>query len=430
MGSAGDVHPMVALARLLARRGHDVVVIAQAFVADMARRAGLHTITVGNKEEQERILRDPRLWHRRKAFSLIATFIPVTTRETLPAILDEIVPGETVIVGGALAFAARIAAERRDVPLITVQLQPSVFFSVEDPAVVMANGEWLQRSPVWFRRAFFSLVHWMVDRKLRKVTAKLRRDAGVRTPMPRGVMKTWWHSPDAVVCLFPEWYAAKAGDWPEQAVLTRFPLYDESKERPAMPELERFLADGGGDDPPVVITPGSANLQAADFIREALTACVQLNKRVIIITPYADQVPGLARGLPSTVAHFNYVPFSQVFPAAAAVIHHGGIGTTAQCLAGGVPQLIMPMAHDQPDNANRVKKLGVGDFLYPKHFRAPAIAEKLEQLTTSTAVRAACARVRQKMREQMSPTQLAELLETIAERNLRVRQINGPGVPA
>jgi UDP:flavonoid glycosyltransferase YjiC (YdhE family) len=184
---------MVALARLLARRGHDVVVIAQAFVADMARRAGLHTIVVGNREEQEKILSDPRLWHRRKAFNLIASFIPIVSRETLPAILDEIVPGETVLVAGALAFAARIAAERRDVPLITVQLQPSVFFSVEDPPVLMANGEWLQRSPVWLRRFFVSLVHWMVDRKLRKVTAALRREAGIATPMPRGVMKTWWH---------------------------------------------------------------------------------------------------------------------------------------------------------------------------------------------------------------------------------------------
>jgi UDP:flavonoid glycosyltransferase YjiC (YdhE family) len=255
---------------------------------------------------------------------------------------------------------------------------------------------------------------------------KLRREAGVGTPLSGRVL-SWWNSPDAVLCLFPEWYARKASDWPEQAVLTRFPLYDEAGERPMSPELDRFLAAGAGDDPPVVITPGSANRQGAEFIRESVTACVQLNKRAIIITPFPEQLP---TELPSSIAHFKYVPFSRIFPASSAVIHHGGIGTVAQCFAGGAPQLIMPMAHDQPDNANRVKKLGVGDFLYPKQFRAGTIAEKLERLTTSSEVRMACAQVRQKMRNQMSPVELAELIETIAERNLRVRAINGPGVPA
>ena len=47
----------------------------------------------------------------------------------------------------------------------------------------------------------------------------------------KGIMKDYWHSPDGVLCVFPEWFAAKASDWPKQAVLTRFPLYDESGER-------------------------------------------------------------------------------------------------------------------------------------------------------------------------------------------------------
>ena len=75
----------------------------------------------------------------------------------------------------------------------------------------------------------------------------------------------WWmaievgHSPDGVLCLFPEWYAKKVSDWPEQAVLTRFPLYDEGDVTERDPQLEGYLEAG---DAPIVITPGSANAQA------------------------------------------------------------------------------------------------------------------------------------------------------------------------
>ena len=78
----------------------------------------------------------------------------------------------------------------------------------------------------------------------------------------------------------------------------------------------------------------------------------------MFLTQYPEQLP--AR-LPNGVRHFNYIPFSTVLPRAAAFVHHGGIGTTAQALAAGVPQLVVPLAHDQPDNAVRIRHLGVGD---------------------------------------------------------------------
>jgi UDP:flavonoid glycosyltransferase YjiC (YdhE family) len=75
---------------------------------------------------------------------------------------------------------------------------------------------------------------------------------------------------------------------------------------------------------------------------------------------------------------------------AAALVHHGGIGTTAQALAAGIPQLAMPLAHDQFDNATRVKRLGVGDWLMPSRFRGPVVAAELGALIGSEAVQRAC----------------------------------------
>jgi rhamnosyltransferase subunit B len=213
------------------------------------------------------------------------------------------------------------------------------------------------------------------------------------------------------VCLFPEWYAQKAGDWPRQAVTTRFPLYDEGEEREVEAGLEEFLAGG---ESPVVITPGSANVQAERFLREAVEGVAGMGKRALVVTRERGQLP---ERLPEGVAWFEYVPFGRIFPRAAAVVHHGGIGTTAQCFAAGVPQLIMPMAHDQPDNAWRVRRLGCGEYLYPKKFVSAEIGRVLGRLMASESVREGCARVKGLMRGQITGEALAEVIEGIARRD-------------
>jgi UDP:flavonoid glycosyltransferase YjiC (YdhE family) len=115
-----------------------------------------------------------------------------------------------------------------------------------------------------------------------------------------------------------------------------------------------------------------------------------LKRRGILLTQFAEQVPP---SLPAGVRHFAYVPFSRLLPRAAALIHHGGIGTTAQGLRAGIPHLVMPMAHDQPDNAARLKRLGVGDWLKPAAFRGPAVAARLQRLLTDDTIPPACREV-------------------------------------
>jgi UDP:flavonoid glycosyltransferase YjiC (YdhE family) len=84
----------------------------------------------------------------------------------------------------------------------------------------------------------------------------------------------------------------------------------------------------------------------------------------------------------------------------------------AQALAAGVPQLVMPMAHDQPDHAQRLKRLGVGDYLPPKHFKATAVASKLDELLQSEKTSSACASTKALMAEQMPPERVADVLQS------------------
>jgi UDP:flavonoid glycosyltransferase YjiC (YdhE family) len=432
MGSAGDVQPLVWLGRILRARGHKVVVISQKMVAEMPERAGLATVEWGNREEEEQIVRNADLWHPRKAFHLLARHIPKWAAESVDIIRREVrkmengggEKGRTVLLAGALAFGARILAEvLPDVPLLTVHLQPAVFMSVDESPVTVARAEWLPRAPRMVRSGFFGMANWMIDRRLAAGLQQARIQAGVmKNGRLRGVMKNYWNSPDGVLCLFPEWFARKAKDWPKQAVLTRFPLYDESAVRPPDAELQAFLREGPR---PVVITPGSANAHAGPFFDAAVKACKRANQRALVVTRFPEQFPA---ELPATMRCFTYVPFSQVFPQATAVVHHGGIGTTAQCLAAGVPQLIMPLAHDQPDNAARVKRLGVGDYLYPREFSVERVAVALQGMIGSGQIKERCEGVKRRVGEQMSEDKMGELIELLSERALRVRQINGEGV--
>lgn len=410
IGSAGDVHPFIWLGKLLRARGHDVLCIAQAGVSDMPQRAGLPTVPWGDKAEQEAIIRNPDIWHPRKALDLITHFAAAWAQENLAVIRRHVEPGRTVIIHGALAFGARVLAEKTGVPLLTAHVQPAVLMSVDDSPVMMAHMEWLPRAPRFVRRAFFALGNRMVDRKMGPAVDAIRHAQGL-TGRTKNLMRHYWHSPDGVLCLFPNWYAPKQRDWPPQALTTRFPLYDEAEDRPQDPALETFMRAG---EPPVIITPGSANAHAAMFIRQAVAGCASAGRRALVITQFPEQ----AGTLPTASACFAYVPFGQVFSRAAAVVHHGGVGTTAQCLAAGVPQLIMPMAHDQPDNASRVRRMGVGEYLYPARFKARAIGAKLRALMESAAVGEACQRVQRQMQAQMSAREVGVIVEEMSHRAL------------
>jgi UDP:flavonoid glycosyltransferase YjiC (YdhE family) len=404
LGSAGDVNPLLWLAGLVRGAGHEVVFITHAGVEELPKMAGFRTVGVGEAEDADRVIRNPDLWHPDRAFELLAGQLPLWARVMVPAIRDEVVSGKTVLVAGGLAFGARIVAEADRVPLVTVQLQPSVFMGVDDAPILRSRLGWLKRAPLWMRRVFFGLVHWRVDQLMAGPVNEMRRSFGLERSI-RGVMRDWWMSPDRVLAMFPEWFAPLHADWPAQTVLTRFPLYDLGDARPVGSELEAFL---GAGEPPVLMTPGSANLHAREFFAEGVEGCRRIGRRALLVTGHAGQVP--AR-LPAGSAHFEYAPFGQVFGRCAAVVHHGGIGTCSQGLSAGVPQLLMPMAHDQPDNAWRLERLGVAAQLRPGRFRAAAVGDALRRLIGSADVGAACHRVQGLVARQMAPEEVGRLLD-------------------
>lgn len=115
--------------------------------------------------------------------------------------------------------------------------------------------------------------------------------------------------------------------------------------------------------------------------------------------------------LPSSVIAVEYVPFSLLLPQSAALVYHGGIGTCSQALAAGIPHLVMAMAHDQPDNANRLRRLGVGMGITPRQFKGPRVAECLKHLLESPGVAAHCADCAHRMQDDPRSEALLDWIE-------------------
>jgi UDP:flavonoid glycosyltransferase YjiC (YdhE family) len=207
--------------------------------------------------------------------------------------------------------------------------------------------------------------------------------------------------------MFPEWFAAPQRDWPQQTVLAGFPLYDERGLSPLEDELLTFLESG---DAPLVFTPGSAMMHGREFFSTAAEACRLLGCRGILLTRFAEQVPS---ALPAGVRHFTYAPFSQLLPRAAALVHHGGIGTLSQGFATGIPQLVMPMSFDQPDNAARLERLGTGLALAPKRFQAANVAAVLRRLLDSPEVATRCREVAERVAQQRAVEVACNSIEAV-----------------
>jgi UDP:flavonoid glycosyltransferase YjiC (YdhE family) len=164
-------------------------------------------------------------------------------------------------------------------------------------------------------------------------------------------------------------------------------------------------------DAPIIFTPGTAMKHADQFFADGTKACQMLGRRGIFLAQHPEQLP---RELPQYIQYFPYLPFSMILPRAVALVHHGGIGTIAQAIAAGIPQVIRPMTHDQPDNAARVERLGIGVSLSPKKFNATSLAEKLNTVITSQQVLDRCKSYAQKINPDQSLDDTCTIIEGFA----------------
>lgn len=407
-GSAGDVHPMLALGRALREAGWPVTLLANPAFARSASDAGLEFIAIGELQHQHDTLSHAKLWHPIDGFGVMWRYmLRPALRPTYDRLAGLAAEGPCVVIASPVAMGARIAQEKLGLPLITVYTAATMLRTIEDP---MTLAQW--RVSPWFPRALRRAAWALLDRHkleplVRPALDPLRAELGL-PPLHEPVFGRWMHSPQAGVTLFPSWFAPAAKDWPPQVVQAGFPLFDEDVRDSLPPDLTRFL-DGG--TPPVVFMPGTARREAAGFFAAAVQACDHARERGLLLGAVD---PSLQQRLPPTVRAESYVPFGPLLRRARALVHHGGIGSAAQALRAGIPQLAAPHAYDQFDNAMRLERLGVGRTLRSDASGLQAMGVQLKTLLASAETQAACARWAPQVTAQAARETVISLVERFA----------------
>jgi rhamnosyltransferase subunit B len=381
LGSAGDVHPFIALGLALRARGHRATILTNPFFQPLIERLGLHFLPVGTLADVDAAIADPNLWHPRKGFEVVAQRVMVPAIEEIYRLIETHADTDTVVAASGISLGARIAQDKLKIPTATVHLQPAIVRSLVDQGMV-GNMRISASQPMWFKQAFFRLIDWAaIDRNLKRPLNDFRATLGL-PPVDR-VLHKWVHSPQCVICFFPEWFAVRQPDWPPRAHLVGFPLWDGGGGAPgdtgssamSVPaEAEEFLNAG---EPPVVFTPGSAAATMQRFFAESVETALRLDVRAMLITNFQEQLP---RDLPRNVKAFGYVPFSEVLPRAALLVYHGGVGTLAQTIRAGIPHLVVPSGHDQFDNAWRIEQLGLGLSVPQARYRSDRAARAIRSI--------------------------------------------------
>ena len=374
-GSYGDLFPYLAIAARLKALGHTPVITSCAYYEDIVTREGFEfrplrpALTPDDTALLERIM-EPR-----HGSEIIVRELAVPavrdSYEDLAAAAD----GADLIVSHPITFAAPMVAEKLKLPWVSTVLAPLSFFSVHDFPVVpiLPQAIVLRRLGPWTGRLIMSVAHRITSSWVAPV-ARFREDLGLSpagNPLSDGQF-----SPHGNLALFSRLFGDVQRDWPAKTRVTGFPFFNAAIPMP--PELSAFLDAGA---PPVVFTLGSAAVGAAGtFYEESAQATADLRCRaVLLVGRFAQNIP---KQLPPDVIVIDSAPHDQLFSRASIVVHQGGVGTTGQAMRSGTPELVVPFAHDQPDNAFRVKNLGVARVLYPKRYVAPRVVAELGRLLT------------------------------------------------
>jgi rhamnosyltransferase subunit B len=373
LGSLGDLHPIMGLELALQARGHDVALATSDFYREKITASGLEfrpLRPLGTPDDPETLRRvfDPR---KGPEYLLRTMLLPHIA--DMYADLSQAAEGADFLISGEVVLAASLVSEKQGLPWASAILAPFSFFSVYDPPPLpfLPAASTFTRAPAFVQRQLLGLGRLMT-RSWNEPLNELRRSLGLR--VSRDAILTDRYSPTLNLALFSKQLGRPQADWPRNVVQTGFILYDPPGEARQEP-LEDFLTSG---PPPVTFTLGSAAvMDPGRFFEESAEAVHRLGTRGLLLM--GKNV--LPTQLPKELFAAGYAPYSSVFPRSACVVHQGGVGTTAQAMRAGVPQLVMPYAFDQPDNAARMVRLGVGLSVTRKQYRATRVMQQLHALT-------------------------------------------------
>lgn len=374
-GSLGDLHPLLALAIELRRRGHEIIINTLEVYREKidTLQFEFRPLRPDVNPDDKKLARE--MMDAKTGTEKLLREILIPNVRPMYEDLTKAVDGADLLISGEVVFAAASVVEKTGIKWITTSLAPGSFMSPHDP-IVPPTAQWLRHLRFFgatFHKGMFAVVRRMVESWFAPYR-EFRSELGLsedHNPLFDGKCSDLLH-----LAMFSKVLGKPQPDWHSPTLQTGFCFYDGQQDLGKMPsDLHEFLENGA---PPIVFTLGSAAvMDARDFFEESAKAARLLNRRAVLLYGIFNQPPNC---LDKNIVGFDYAPYSQVFPKAACVVHQGGVGTTSQVLRAGVPHLIMPFSHDQPDNAARCERLGVARTISREKYNAENAAKQIREL--------------------------------------------------
>jgi len=363
LGTRGDIAPFLSLISRLVSQGTKVWALSNDNWRGDFESAGAVFEPIA-KEDDPQDGRDNYSFFKRNVFpSFARSFSFVAERVAANR--------EVRIIYRSNMLGAECAADQFRLRALRVTLQPSSIRSYDRPPWPLSGASagpfgWLGR---YFILPALYLMVQLFSRYRRRANA-FRKSVGCAAE------RLSWRSREpgrltALLC--PEWFAMPQADWPRDIVPVGFVFGGAT---PLDPDLGQFLSSR---DRPLVFTPGTGIADPAAFFAKARSVCGLLGVPGIFLS---KAVPETYRSDPE-IACRDFVDLSSLLPRCAALVHHGGIGSTAQAIRAGIPQMVIPRGFDQPDNALRVAQLGLGGAVLGQHFSAAEWARLLRKTLES-----------------------------------------------
>lgn len=406
IGSRGDVQPYLALGLGLQRAGYDVRVATHAIHQDFVTSHGLAFADVEGdpREMMQRDAGQGWLESGSNVLSFMREFVRLAgpIADKLLADAWEACRDADAIVYSLLGFPGYHVAEKTKVPCFSAPLQPltrtRAFPSMNMPALPLGGGY------NWLTHLFNEQLFWQLFRG--PVNRWRRETLGLPALPFKGPFDRLYEEREPFIYGYSPSVIPKPADWPDDHYVTGYWFLDAPADWQPPADLLDFLQSG---PPPVYIGFGSMSGRTAQqLVETALEAVTLAKQRAILLGGWADVGNG---NLPDYIFRVDSIPHDWLFPRVAAVVHHGGAGTTAAGLRAGVPSILTPFFADQPFWGQRVCQLGVGPRPIPrKQLTAERLAAAITAAVTDREMRARAAALGEKIRAEDGVARAVEII--------------------
>lgn len=353
-GTGGDFYPFVRIGKALKKHGHEIIFMTHGYYGKEVLTAGLDFAPIDQAESFEDLLGHTPTNNFKDFAAGLKQGIPslLTGYEAHHQIFER---KDTLLLAHSNThLAAQFISEKHDIPIVSIFAAPHTVKNM----------------------VFWEEIYLAASDELNRIRA-------VMDLPPIYDWRSWWRTVPYNIGLWPEWFAAPDSSWPVKVQPVGF-ILNEPTTQPLPEEAEQILSNS---IPTLLVTHATSTTSQSQFFNQSIEACQALGWQAILVSPHRNLLP---QHLPSQTYHFPALPFNGLLPRVNAVIHHGGIGTLAQAIAAGVPQLILGAGFDRPDNAIRAEKLGIARYLPSIYWQANVIAHTLQRLTSSPEIREHC----------------------------------------